>query len=324
MLILIYGDDGFRAQEKMIQMKDAFLEKFDPSGMNVAQFPNKDSAKIEIADALQSICSYPFLGSKRMVIITGLFDQLKKGDETLWLEGFSRMPETTIVLLVEFGPTASLEKKKLFKEIAALGEVHKYTFPKLEGAALTKWVTQRIAARGAMIEPAALSELVVRVGPDLWQMHQEIEKLIAYANHTRISSSMVDELVRASFESKIFELMDALSKKQRERTLTLLEQERLAGSDDHYLLTMLGRQIRILIGVRACLDEHPRTSKQEIAARIDVHPFVAQKALEQARLFSFEDLKRAHEMLFQFDRDLKSGRINAMLATDLIADSLLR
>lgn len=323
MLIFVYGEDTFRVQEKIQQMKQAFREKFDASGMNLATFPSSESTKLDTPAVLQAVCSYPFLGSKRMVVIGGLFDQLKKADEAMWIDGFSRMPDTTIAVLWDVDSPSSIEKKKLFREFSGRAQIHQYVFPKLEGSALTKWVSQRLRARGGVIEPAALTELVMRVGSDLWQMSHEIEKLIGYAAGEIITHAMVDQMVRASFESKIFELMDALSKKQRARALALLDEERQAGSDDHYLLTMLGRQIRILLSVRACLDENSRISKQEIAQRIDVHPFVAQKALEQARLFSLMDLKHAHDRLFDFDRDLKSGRMTAPLAVDLVVDSFL-
>lgn len=201
-------------------------------------------------------------------------------------------------------------------------EVHKYSFPDLQGIALTKWVSDRVRACGGSIDSPGLQALIERVGADLWQLSGEIQKLVAYANGVMVTKEMVESLVHVSFEGKIFELMDAISKKQTQRAIKLLEEERSSGSDDHYLLTMLGRQVRLLLGVRAMLDENPRAQKQEVAVSLDIHPFVASKVLEQARLFRFEDLVRAHDLLFEFDQKIKTGRMGADLSVDLVVDCL--
>jgi len=101
-----------------------------------------------------------------------------------------------------------------------------------------------------------------------------------------------------------------------------LQEERWSGANDHYLLTMLGRQVRILLGARALLDENPQASKQELADTLKIHSFVAQKALTQARGFSLEHLKAVHDLLFEFDVQMKRGGIQADLAVDLMTVKL--
>ncbi len=323
MLILIYGEDSFRVAEKVRQLKDAFRQKYDPTGYNTVSFPSDDSNKLEVSEVLQSACSFPFLGSRRMVLVNGLFSFLKKTDEKIWLDGFNRMPESSIVVLWEEIETKVVEKKQWVKDFSKTAEVHTYPFPVLTGSALVKWTTDRVKALGGLSDQNAIVALIERVGGDLWQMSHEIEKLGAFSHGKVITKEMVDDLVHATFEGKIFELMDAISKKQSSRAIRLLEDERSAGSDDHYLLTMLGRQVRILLGARALLDQNSNVSKQIVATELDVHPFVAQKSLEQARLFSFDDLRIAHELLFEYDLKIKTGRISADLATDLVTDHLL-
>ncbi|MBI5369927.1 DNA polymerase III subunit delta [Candidatus Uhrbacteria bacterium] len=320
MLILIYGDDTFRVQEKVRHMRQAFLDKFDKSGMNLAEFPVKGSSAIVASEVLQAACSYPFLSPKRMVIVEGLISATKKDEQSVWVQGLARIPQSTIVVLWESIEPAALEKKPFFKELLKMAEVHTYPFVNLQGPALSKWASDRVGARGARMSRTALQELVTRVGGDLWRLSQEIEKLIAYASGQEVTKEMVEALVEASFEGKIFELMDAISKRQPARALQLLKQERLSGNDDHYVLTMLGRQVRILLSTRCFLDEHPGANKNQVAEAIGVHPFVASKAVEQARLFSFDHLSKAHDLLFSFDQKLKTGRISAGLAVDLIVD----
>ncbi|MBI4591919.1 DNA polymerase III subunit delta [Candidatus Uhrbacteria bacterium] len=317
MLIFVYGDDTFRVQEKVRQLVRAFREKFDPTGLNLAEFPSSSKKGFELGEIMGSVHALPFLGHKRMIIVRDLVDSMKKADMGAWVDGFVRTPNSTIVVFWEAVESKSLEKKPLFVALKDVAEVHHYLFPALQGAELNRWVQNRVKERGGAIDAGALQALIERVGPDLWQMDNEIGKLVAYANGQLIAVAMVDELVHASFEGKIFALTDAVSQRRSIDAIRLLQEERWSGENDHYLLTMLGRQVRILLGARAMLDENPRTSKEELAKTIEVHPFVAQKALVQAQGFSLEHLKAVHDLLFEFDVAMKTGKIDADLAVDL-------
>lgn len=316
MLIFVYGDDSFRAQEKVTQLVKAFREKFDPTGLNLAEFPG-DKKKIQIGEVMGAVHSLPFLGQKRMTVIRDLVDATKKGEMDAWAEGFKKTPESTIVVFWESTEPKALEKKPLYQELAGLAEVHRYVFPQLQGAELSRWVEARVKERGGTMEASALRALVEGVGGDLWQMDNEIGKLVAYAGGQSITTGMVDEMVHTSFEGKIFQLIDAVSQRRPADAIRLLQEERWSGANDHYLLTMLGRQVRILLGARAMLDENPKATSQELAGTLDIHPFVAQKALTQTRGFSLEHLKAVHQLLFEFDVQMKSGGIDADLAVDL-------
>ena len=323
MLIMIYGDDTFRVKEKLTQMKTAFAEKFDLTGYNTISFPAEGTEKLVPADILQSVCSYPFLGKKRMVIVCGLIEQTKKAEQAVWVTGFGRMPETTIAVLCETESSKMIEKKSLFQELSKMSDVHTYPFSLLQGTALEKWISERVRIAGGTINQDALKTLVERVGSDLWQMSHEVEKLVGFAFGEAITKEMVSALVQASAESQIFLLMDSISQKRTQEAIRLLQTERLSGSDDHYVLTMLGRQVRILLNARSFLDERPNASKQEVSVALDLHPFVAQKAMQQAKAFSFERLRETHDQLFDFDQKIKTGKISATLAVDLTIDHLM-
>jgi len=330
MLIFVYGDDTFRVAEKVRQIKDAFIAKFDPSGFNTDAFP-QEGTKLECGPVLQSACSFPFLGEKRMVIVRDLVSTVKADAVKTWLEGFGRIPESTIVIFWETEEPKKLEKKTLFKKLIAAstgsaskqGNVHFYPFPELQGRELNEWIRMRVKHVGGTISRSAVDILAARVGSDLWQMHGEIGKLVGFADGTEITVEMVENLVRASFEGQIFALIDAVSRKQTATALRMLREERSSGANDFYLMTMLARQVRVLIGARSLLDENPYASKQGLADAMGVHPFVAQKALAQAKGFRLEDLMHAHDLLFEFDRGMKSGRIDADMAVDLVTVDLM-
>ncbi|MBU0646499.1 DNA polymerase III subunit delta [Patescibacteria group bacterium] len=324
MLIFIFGEDSFQVQEKVKEMKDAFAKKFDPTGLNTQIFPPEGSDKLETGEILQAACSYPFMSERRLVVIRDLIARVKKDEEAVWIQGLSRIPDSSIVIFWETMDPKALEKKSLFKELKKFSQVYFYPFPELQGSELQKWAAARISSRAGRIDSPALRTLVERVGSDLWQLASEIEKLVALADGQLINQQMIEDNVSASFEGEIFALIDAVANKKGVDALRRLQRERWAGTNDFYLISMLARQVRILLAARSMLDENPRALKQDLADAMALHPFVAQKALQQARAFSFTDLKHTHDLLFEFDWKMKSGLISADLAVDLITTDLLK
>ena len=341
MLILVYGDDTFRAQEKVGKLREAFLEKHDKAGFNLAEFASTDKP----GEILQAVSSLPFMGSKRMVVIRDLVATTKTDAKDQWAS-LANTPESSVVVLWETLSEKEIEKKPLYKVIAseakqsldgiasasglAMTGVHKFSFPILEGSALSKWTSDRVKELGGQIAPDALRELSDRVGGDLWQMDGEIKKLIAFtgtlvpSSRRTIALADVDLLVRATFDGEIFALVDAISRKESSRAIRLLEEERLAGGSDFAIFGMLARQVRLLLGARASLDEDPRATSSRLASEMEINPFVAQKAIDQAREFTLADLRATHELLFRYDAGMKSGVLDAELAVDLVTTKLIK
>ena len=114
-----------------------------------------------------------------------------------------------------------------------------------------------------------------------------------------------------------------MSRKQGAQAVKLLQQERWSGASEFQIFGMLVRQVRILLGARAFLDIDSRALSQELANDMGIKPFVAQKAIDQARRFTFNDLRATHDLLFQYDVGMKSSYIDADIAVDLVAMTLV-
>ncbi len=329
MLIIVYGEDTFRVQEKVKELQTAFTKKFDPTGLNLSVFESGTPAG-EILQAMQSL---PFMSQKRMVVVKEVIATTKKDGEEAWA-ALARTPESAIVVMLE---TTNVEKKALFQKLtkpstnspsspqASSGsklDVHLYNFSILEGSLLSKWTTNRIRSSGGQIAPDALYELCDRVGGNLWQMNNEIQKLIGFTKNP-INKSDVENLVRATFEGEIFALIDAVSQKQGDKAIKLLFQERESGASDFQIFSMLARQVRILLGARAMLDENPHATSSQLAIDMDLHPFVAQKSLLHAKRYTLQTLRSTHDLLFHYDAGMKSGLLDAELAVDLVTTRLV-
>jgi DNA polymerase III, delta subunit. len=68
--------------------------------------------------------------------------------------------------------------------------------------------------------------------------------------------------------------------------------------------------------------DQPTPQTEEIAGELNLKPFVARKATEQARNFSIDELINAHDRLLELDHAIKTGRMQAETALELFVVEL--
>ena len=322
MILFVYGDDHLRVKERTEDFKVKFLAKFDPAGMNVDDIAIRSGALPNVGEVLQAVQAAPFLAEKRLVIIRGLVDALKKTDAKAWVEGFLRTPESTVLLFSDDLSAAEFEKKELAKALAEVPDMHKYPLAKLEGQELVSWAKERILKLGLVITTSLLQEIFQRTKDDAWRIDGELEKIAAYANGEAVTHEMIDLLVRADVEADIFAFMDALSSNSSKQALDKLQNERESGSDSFQLYGMLLRQLRLLLQARAVLEVKKDATKQDLATALKLHPFVAQKILAEVKGWSRHDLEETHALALKLDKAMKSGT-NPEISVDRLVSEWL-
>ncbi len=307
MVIYISGEDTFRSRERLRQLRQAFIKKYDPAGMNVASFEG-ETLKFEEFQA--SVASQGFLSSRRFVVVERPFAADRKTQDTLaeFIRAKS-VPEETIVVFWSDDATAK-RGKRVSAESSVLAEVlkktkHREVFEPLDPSEVEEWIVRRVRERGGQIEPAATEHLASIVGTDLWLAANELDKLL-HRNQGKIVVRDVAESISSKEEANIFAFTDALSKKDERQALRLLENQFEQGANELYLLTMIARQVRILLSVGDLATSEPNPAT--ISARLKLHPFVVKKALQQIRTFSQSELLRAHDELVEIDRKMKTSR----------------
>ena len=333
MLIFVYGENSYLSREHVEKMRAKFRVTYDQSGMNLAEItvgagsprPASAGASTVFGDVAQAVQSPPFLGTKRMVILRGLLEAVTtKPLLEPWIEIFSRIPESTIVIILEALPASKIEKSALFKAFAGKPEVHTYDFSALSGSALIAWARSCAKDAGLIINDQDLQHVLALVGNDCWQIAGELKKLAAFSNGAPVTREAIADLVKANFEDHMFDFVDAVSQKNNAKAWDLLHAQRESGSTDFHLFSMLIRQIRLLLGARSVVDANVRATKDDVAAELAVHPFVAQKLLSQSRNFDVGILMDLHRLLLTMETKLKTGGIKADVAVDRVVAGMLQ
>jgi DNA polymerase-3 subunit delta len=117
----------------------------------------------------------------------------------------------------------------------------------------------------------------------------------------------------------VFDFVDALSNGNGKSAQHLLH--RLLETEDTFSLWgMVVRQFRLLIQAREILDG--RGNQNDVARALGVHPFVAEKAAQQAGRFSIESLEAIYRKLLKIDEGVKTSQVTLDLALDTLVVEL--
>lgn len=212
-------------------------------------------------------------------------------------------PDTVLALVGD----GVKKESALAKAVAKAGDILAYEVAKRQ---LPQWVGEQFARLGASADRDACRSLVEAVGDDVGDLASEIQKLATWAGGEEITRAAVEQLAVGRAETPIFAVTDAWGSRDVAGTLrateSLLERSHRPRSGE------LIRMVASLVGhvgrvrkVAALVDEGVRPS--EIASRLKIHPFVAEKAAKQAGNFSADELAQATVRLAELDAGTKGG-----------------
>ncbi len=314
---VLHGPDEFSCRAQVQALRQ---HMGDPSlaELNTVVF---DGREVSAADVLAAVSATPFLADKRLVIVEGMLSWLARRGagkaakdelETL-AAGLVELPAWARVVFFE---TETLPDSHPILQLArnAPTGYHKLFEPPRNP---TRWITERArSVYGVDIEQAAATALALVVGDDLHAADNELAKLATYTGGERpITEADVALLTPYVAEANIFDMVDALGRRDGRAALSLLH--RLLQEDDPLpIFGMIVRQFRLLLLAREYLNEGG--APRQAGAALGVHPYVAEKVVSQARVFTLEQLEAIYRHLLDTDVAIKTGKVDAGLALDLL------
>jgi len=315
MIFFYYGEDSFRAGQKINAIVEKFREKVDPGGHNIQYL---DGEEIKADDFFQAVSVIGFLVDKKLVIIKNIFDNKKLKDFQDALIDFLKKqkdtPEENYLIFWQSGKPDT--RTKLYKTLSKFKFSEE--FNQLKPNELNRWINQQITKNKKTIKPSALNLLVNYVGNDLWQLHQEINKLTNYVE-SEITEDDVKALVQAKIDDNIFTLIDALGNKDKSLAFKLIEEKINAGVNSQYILTMIIRQFRLIIKAKS-LEKQTKYSGA-LAQALKLPNMIAEKVMAQSKKYEMDQLKKIYAQLMDLDEKLKTtSQQDKILFTQMISN----
>lgn len=210
-------------------------------------------------------------------------------------------------------------------------------FPVPHGSALLEWIEQHAKDLGGSIARSASTMLVRLLGGestdprfeidmDLWSLHNEIQKLLTYADGQEITEDMVKALVRNNAVPQVWDIIDAVGKRQPALVIATMQKylDSDGNNDDKakiiQLNALLADQFRSLLLVK---------SAQSIGMPDDI--ILEKTEWKSGRLFVMKKLsgpfqeKALVSMLAKLealDVELKTSSVPPKVLVDLIVSQI--
>jgi DNA polymerase-3 subunit delta len=162
---------------------------------------------------------------------------------------------------------------------------------------------------GVVAEPGVIELLVEALAADLTRIAVEMEKLALFAGERPIGAEDVAALVPDARESTIFALVGTLGRRDRSRSLEILD---TLFRDGEYLplaLAFLSSQFRAALVAKEAGLRSPQQIQGHFAKMgVQMWGSRAEQVYQTVTRFSKPQLERAMELVFEADRDLRSAR----------------
>jgi DNA polymerase-3 subunit delta len=296
---LVLGPEEYLCNQALTILKSRVITP-DAADFDYSVFTAGDA---DVAEILEAANIYPMLSPRRLVVVEDA-EKFKDVEAEKLLEGLIAVsPRSTVILTA-----AELDKRKKFYKTSQK-DFCLCEFPRLKGAALERWSEAFVRKSGYRISTGALKRVIEVAGSDLLTLASEFEKLMLYAGEEKnIPDDVIEDLVRASRQQSVFDLTNAVGRRDRKGALGSLGN--LLGMGEHPLVivTMLARHCRqTLIAIEGLRE---RKNPRYIASAAQVPPFALEQFLAGARAVNPDTVRDMYVRLAEIDKQLKSSSLD--------------
>lgn len=289
------------------------LRKENPLiGIDILDADSKDPREI-----IDFLTSPSLFSTKRTILIKRLYRNKEKNllAEVL-IEILQKGKSDDHIIIWEDQKIRSNTKYYKFfqknKAIEELNELNKRTF--------FTWLRKELEKHELKIDQRVVKELAERTNYDPERCKNEIEKFKLYNQDKIIREEDIEELTADTLEKEIWDLTDAINTQDKEKSITILERLTSQGADANYILSMLGRNLRLLYLTKT-LDEEGK-EYGEISSLLKIPPFTTPSLIRASRRYSEEKIKLLYLKLSNLDYQIKTGKIEPNLGLTLICQFL--
>ncbi len=309
----LYGPEDYLIEEEIKRLLDQTLLPKERS-LNLHFFSGEEHSPREI---IQAARTWPMFSSYRYILVREM-DQFKEDSVKEFLEYLMNpSPKTCLVM-----SGSTLGGWKRFQR--ELEKTCKFIeFQRLKGKALVLWLKKRANERGKLLSEEAAQYLIELSGDHLFDLDQELEKVLLSVGEKReIDLLDIEEVTSEVKTSTVFDLTEAIGQQDLERALKIIEKSLESKSipfkkDEEepkkrdemislLLLSMMAKHYWNLLKVKERMSLEK--GLEEVARKIHLPLWSTRRLLEQAKHFSKAALCRGILRCYQTDLDLKSNR----------------
>lgn len=266
---------------------------------------------IDMKDVVRALNTLPVFCDKKIVYLDIRMSKLNELKNIKDLQEYLECPNMSSVLIVNLG---SNDIKFIDKNIEIID------CNRLGINIVSLKIKQIANMSNKNISEETIKLLYDYTLGDLAKITVELNKLISYVgDKDSIEISDIKELVTPSLEYQVFELTDALAKKNSIRVYQIISDMKAKKDEFRTLPAIIFSHFRRLFMVALNQDKN----RMELSKLLGVKEYAVKMSMQQAGLFSKSQLKKINELLSQVDFDLKQSNMSIDNAVGLIVLKIL-
>ncbi len=291
------GEEEYHIDQVMNYAEHHILSDQE-AGFNLIVFYGKDA---EWAAVLNACRRYPMFAEKQVVLLKEA-QQMKEIEK---LEPYFENPLVSTIFVVSYKEKKVDGRSKLAKLLKQKGEM--LTTKKMYDNQLPEWTNQLVQSRGYTISHKAIMLLVDHIGNDLNRLANETDKvLLNLADRKNITEDDIERYVGVSKEYNVFELQDALAKKDIAKAIRIIqyfEANPKAGPIQLILpfLYNFFSKTYMLFGVQG-------SDEKNIASTLSVNPYFVKDYMAAGKSYTYNGVEQVLILLHEYN--LKSVGVN--------------
>jgi DNA polymerase III delta subunit len=330
MVFLLHGEDSFRTRLRLGELASGLLSGAPPpsTDLSVLVEPRlgtllgitRHDARFDTAGAImmsgQAQGLFDAVDEARVVIV----DHAEALKELDLIASFPREAALVLVTVERLAAGRSRRGQRakapnvpaanLLEAVESEGGTVE-RIERLSPGEVSGWISARARLHGVKLDPEAAATLASAVGSDTERIEQEIMKLGSYAASGTVAASDVRTLVSGAIEADVFELTQAVVRKDARTAVGTLDRLLADGNAVQQILALLLWQFRVLLFASAMRSQ---ADAERMAKAIRSSPYAIQRATAFARRVTRADVVRAYEAIYAADQVIKTGRAESDVA----------
>ncbi|MDD3383189.1 MAG: DNA polymerase III subunit delta [Bacilli bacterium] len=318
MIYIIYGVQEPIVKKQINNLISNTLKKV--TDFNLVNFDFEQSSIKQIID---DVSTYPFFDDQKLVLVKKadfLFDiknlkpyvdnDINLNDISLLVNYAANQNSFTTLVLTFLGKkldTKNENVKKIlnFSKIIEVNDISKDDWPIV--------IKKLFNNRKIDITEKALSSFISRVGTDLVDVINEVDKIALYSD--KIDENVIKNLVAVPLEKSEFGIANSLINRDNSTALSIYRDLKTQNIEPIYLISIMGSQIRFLYQVSYL----KKIGKNEAEIADELGAKISRVAINLRKMGSvtLDDMLKTLNDLSQLDYKIKSGKIDRFQGLEL-------
>ena len=311
-IYLFEGEEVYFRERGEALLKSRYLQ--EPT-LDFVAFDGGSLKGDKIRALTEALGCFPFVSQKRVVRVSEFYPTEKEYE--LYLKDLFENPPTDGMLII-------LNAGKGKAGTVVIAKKPNVTFvdcSRSDEETIKKWIYITCKRAGVYADGITCGKLATYCAFDMSRIAKETEKLLGYCEATgaqRLTDETVDELVYPDTEYKIYELTDALARKNYSAYVKIVNDlSTRGGYNETALLSTLVGYFKRLYDTANC-----KGSDKEVAVALGMKEYVVKKHREQAAKFSGAGLLSAYEAVYTAISGIKCGEFTPSSALKTVTARL--